>query len=136
MPGYTDFQVPVKQMEFALQKIDSQGKTLLNIEVGGVIVEHLRPIGATLWFEYHCNESHSSSDAEVWYHSHQQAKVLSFAGCDPAFFATFIERGENGHVLLYRVRFVDGLEWDVFEDELLDSPEEFCRTDPPLKPCK
>lgn len=90
--------------------------------------------GKEFWFEYHCFESCSSADAEVWYHSHQKVKVLFVStwgnGDTPQ------ERGENGEPRVYRVKFEDGLEWDVFEDELMDSPEEFYRPDPPKKPIK
>jgi hypothetical protein len=41
---------------------------------------------------------------------------------------------DNGMVLVYQVRFDDGLEWSVFEDELLTSPDEFERADPPRQP--
>jgi hypothetical protein len=82
-------------------------------------------IGNTYWFEYHCFESPVSSDAEVWYHSHQQIKVL--------------KRGEDDHdefpdePKLYTVQFDDGLVCDVFEDELMESKDRFYRPDPPSK---
>ncbi|RDJ35722.1 MAG: hypothetical protein DWQ19_12965 [Crenarchaeota archaeon] len=47
---------------------------------------------------------------------------------------TLNARCELGCVMTYRVRFEDGLEWDVFEDELLDSPEGFCRPAPGQRP--
>lgn len=103
----------------------------VSVEIDGVKIEHLRPVGSRQWFEYHCNESHDSGDAQVWYRSHQQCEVLRIADCDPVFFTGFRERADAGHQLLYRVRFDDGLEWDVFEDELVDSPADFCRPDPP-----
>lgn len=94
-------------------------------------IKDLRIPGTFLWFEYHCNESYDSPDAEIWYRSHQQVLVLGFANCDPPSFTTVNERAYAGMLLLYRVRFNDGLEWDVFEDELLNSPEEFVRPNPP-----
>lgn len=97
----------------------------------GVRITNLKPIGSKYWFEYHCNESHQSSDAPAWYRSHQRVVVLGLAKCDGPAFTTFKERGEAGHQLLYRVRFPDGLEWDVFEDELLDNRKSFCRPNPP-----
>lgn len=92
---------------------------------------------AVLWFEYHCNESHDSPDAPVWYRSHQQVTVLALNAYDdtPALLdelPTLVERGEAGEVLTYRVRFADGLEWDVFEDELDTTKENWCRPDPPV----
>jgi hypothetical protein len=44
------------------------------------------------------------------------------------------ERGPEGWPVAYRVEFPDGLEWDVFEDELLTGPEHFTRPDPPKEP--
>ncbi len=32
----------------------------------------LRNVGDVVWFEYHCWESPESSDAEIWYRSHQK----------------------------------------------------------------
>ena len=91
----------------------------------------------TVWFEYHCWEDHRSADAPIWYRSHQQVLNLGHVGPeghDPCLadeIPTRQERAYEGCPCLYRVRFEDGLEWDVFEDELLDSPEEFTRPDPP-----
>lgn len=82
-------------------------------------------VGKEFWFEYHCNESPASPDAPAWYHSHQKVLVL--------------RRGNDEHdkfpeePKIYTVRFNDGLEWDVFDDELLNSPQEFYRPDPPKK---
>ena len=85
-----------------------------------------------LWFEYHCWESPQSGDAEAWYHSHQQVTVLGLSTCEKPL-PTFAERAAAGMQLVYRVRFQDGLEWDVFEDELLRSPSDFQRPDPPKR---
>ena len=82
-------------------------------------------IGKEFWFEYHCWESHESCDAQLWNHSHQKVKVL--------------ERGDDEHdeypgePKIYKVRFEDGWEYDVFEDELMDSPKKFYRPDPQPK---
>lgn len=85
--------------------------------------------GKTMWFEYHCLESHDSSDAHLWYRSHQQVEVLAIehagTGYNPK------ERSESGDPRVYRIRFRDGLVADVFEDELMDSPKRFFRPDPP-----
>lgn len=88
--------------------------------------------GDTAWFEYHCYEGHDSADAEIWYRSHQQVTVLKIVengGAD-----TPEERAYVGHPALYKVRFKDGLEWDVFEDELMLSQKYFQRPHPPAKP--
>lgn len=97
------------------------------------------PSGMELWFEYHCNESPSSADAEAWYHSHQKVTVIE---CETPELAsdrdadTFEKRSNNAEGLMYKVRFRDGLVWTVFEDELLESPNEFEREDPPKKPIR
>ena len=91
-------------------------------------------IGQRFWFEYHCWEDPRSSDAEIWYRSHQQVTVIGEADHDGDKTHTFEERCEDGCQCVYRVRFDDGLEWDLFEDELLDSPKQFERPDPPPKP--
>lgn len=94
--------------------------------------ENERRVGDRLWFEYHCNESLESPDAPAWLRSHQQVTVLRMCSCDGVGVISEEERYENGMLLLYRVKFDDGLEWDVFEDELLDSQGEFQRPAPPV----
>jgi len=121
-----EIKVPVDKLEAEVKK-QPTGPPFANVSVDGVEVQHLARIGRRYWFEYHCNESHDSGDAEVWYHSHQQCVVLGFSECDPASYTTFEERMDGGMVLVYRVRFDDGLEWEVFEDELSDSRKHFCR---------
>jgi len=64
--------------------------------------------GPQVLFEYHCWESKDSADAELWRHTHQAVDVLY--------------QLDNPDQVMYRVRFGDGLEYDVFEDELMDSP--------------
>lgn len=86
------------------------------------------------WFEYHCYEGHDSSDAEAWYRSHQRVTVLGEADHDGWKGSTAAERAEACTPIVYRVRFQDGLEWDVFEDELLTDSKGFYRPDPPQKP--
>ena len=94
---------------------------------------HVR-IGRYYWFEYHCEESHQSADAKLWYHSHQRCKVLS--RIEPGGGRDEVERGEAGHCAIYRVRFQDAQEFDACEDELLDSPTDYCRPHPPAPPIK
>ena len=65
------------------------------------------------WFEYHCYEGEDSCDAELWHHTHQRVEVLS--------------RFVDIECLTYRVRFADGFEYDVFADELVNSPDKFYR---------
>lgn len=92
-----------------------------------------RPVvGQTVWFEYHCKESEDSADAEIWHHSHQKACV--FARGHQGYGKTYKERADNGEVNMYRVRFADGFECTVFEDELCESRKDFCRPDPPERP--
>jgi hypothetical protein len=87
--------------------------------------------GQTALFEYHCNESHDSAHAEVWYRSHQPVTVLKMT--EPGMGETYIERGENGSPRCYRVRWADGYRFEVFEDELTDSAEDWHRPDPPAR---
>lgn len=98
-----------------------------------VDVDKVYAPGDTAWFEYHCYEGHDSADAEIWYRSHQRVTILSLV--DPEGFLeampTFVERANEGCPILYRVQFADGLEWDVFEDEVSDGTEHWCRPDPP-----
>ena len=124
-------EIPLSKLEKALR--GDFDESLVEVEVDGITVKHLRPMGKRYWFEYHCNESDDSSDAIVWRHSHQQCTLISFDDGEPCFYPTIIERGEAGMVLVYRVRFDDGLEWTVFEDELVDSPDDFYRPDPPTE---
>lgn len=76
--------------------------------------------GETAYFEYHCCQSHDSADAEIWYRSQQPVQVLSIV--DPGGGRTMMKRIEYNIPRMYRVRFADGLEWTVFEDELLTAP--------------
>lgn len=66
-------------------------------------------------FEYHCYEGEDSNDAELWHHTHQSVTVLNVI--------------EEADELMYHVRFDDGFEADVFDDELVDSPEKYYRPD-------
>ncbi len=59
--------------------------------------------GTRRWFEYHCYESDASADAVLWKRTHSRVTVL---------------RAILDDNLLYRVRFADGFEGDVFADEL------------------
>lgn len=87
-------------------------------------------LGSRLFFEYHCNESHQSPDAVVWYRSHQTVTVLECVNTEYADLP-FTERCDSGHCLVYKIHFDDGFEWCAFEDELLNSEKEYCRPDPP-----
>lgn len=99
-----------------------------------VNIDGYRELGKTYFFEYHCTEDHGSSDAEIWYRSHQLVTVLCCVNAEDYGHLTEDERYENGEPLVYSVRFMDGLEWDVFEDELMESEEDYYRHDPPSKP--
>src|SRR6185437_16357880 len=84
-------------------------------------------------YEYHCYEAHDSSDAELWYRSHQQVHVLG-RGEDEDLDAPLHERLEEGMPRVYQGRFGDGHEGDATEDELLTHPRHFTRPDPPARP--
>lgn len=134
-----EVSIPLPRLAAEIQKLPN-GPPFVEVVIDGHRIEDLARIGSRFWFEYHCWESHESGDAEVWYRSHQQCTVLGFcdpdSGADaaPCAYETFEERADAGEVLTYRVRFDDGLEWTVFEDELLTSKDDFCRDDPPPKP--
>ena len=72
------------------------------------------------WFEYHCYEGEDSSDAELWRHTHQRVVVLRKI-------TEGVEEREVGK--MYRVKFVDGFQYDVCDDELLKAPANFERPD-------
>jgi len=88
-------------------------------------------VGKEFWFEYHCFESPKSCDAELWYRTHNKVLVLSIVelGC----LETKLERLLEGCPRVYRVVFEDGFEYVVFEDELMESKEEFERPDAPKR---
>jgi hypothetical protein len=88
-------------------------------------------VGKEFWFEYHCFESPKSCDAELWYRTHNKVLVLSIVelGCGE----TKLERLLEGCPRVYRVVFEDGFEYDVFEDELMESKEKFERPDVPKR---
>ena len=87
-------------------------------------------VGKEFWFEYHCFESDKSCDAEIWYRSHQKVKVVDVAhwSLDDKQF-----RYEDGQFRVYLVEWKDGFRYDVFEDELMESKDEFERPDPPKR---
>jgi len=75
----------------------------------------------TIWFEYHCYEGEDSCDAELWHHTHQQVIILHLLAQS---------KGDIvNHGKMYSVRFDDGFEYDVFEEELVASPKDFYRPD-------
>lgn len=90
-------------------------------------------VGERAWFEYHCWESPRSQDAPAWYHSHQQVTVLAVDENDSAGM-TRAERDDAAMPFTYTVRFDDGLEWAVFEDELTADRADWYRPDPPTDP--
>ena len=90
-----------------------------------------RSPGDVCWFEYHCNESPNSADAELWYRSHQKVKILKLDA--KGYGKTKQERGDNGHPAVYKIQFGDGFKGGAFEDKLVDSTSEFYRPDPPKR---
>ena len=87
-------------------------------------------VGKTFWFEYHCYESPESCDAEIWYRSHQKVKVI---GVSEWSYDDKEWRQEDGNPRVYLVEWSDGYQYDVFEDELMESPDEFYRPSPPKR---
>jgi len=94
-------------------------------------IDAYREPGSELFFEYHCWESHDSQDAQLWYRSHQRVTVLECVNADWFGGMSFFARCEAATPLVYRIRFADGFENEAFEDELLDSEEEYQRPAPP-----
>lgn len=87
--------------------------------------------GDVAFFEYHCNESHDSAHAAWWYRSHQTVTVLGESDHDGEDGSTWMERAEDGTPKCYEVRWADGFEGAVFEDELLTSTAGWERPCPP-----
>jgi hypothetical protein len=87
-------------------------------------------VGRIFWFEYHCYESPESCDSEIWYRSHQKVKVI---GVSEWSFDDYEDRMNDGQPRVYLVEWKDGFQYDVFEDELLESPNEFYRPNPPKR---
>jgi hypothetical protein len=82
-------------------------------------------------YEYRSAESEDSPDAQLWHRTHQLVSVLSGPHAEPGvdYAPTAMQRTEAGLPYTYRVEFPDGLEYDVFEDELLVSERYFTRPD-------
>lgn len=69
-------------------------------------------------FEYHCWEDERSNDAKLWHHTHQTVKVTM--------------RTQHGHIdsptpTMYHIRFADGFEAEVWDDELVGSATDYQR---------
>lgn len=95
--------------------------------------------GTRAWFEYHCFESDESSDADLWHRSHQGVTVVRHDptdhDCVRAEAPTMAIRGtEYAMPCMYIIRFIDGHEAGVFEDELMTDRADFFRPDPPPRP--
>ena len=92
------------------------------------------PDGSVRWFEYHCWEDPRSDDADLWYRSHQQVRVVQRVNTDRTYAPTPEERAHEGDSLSYLVEFLsDGYQDTIGEDELLLSRDEFERPDPPKR---
>ena len=121
------FMSKEKQMKYLSKLIETTIHKYLNETYKSVDDK----VGKYFWFEYHCLESPNSCDAELWYRSHSKIKILgiSYMGNGD----TAKERGEIGEPRVYRALFEDGFEYDVWEDEVMDSPDDFYRPTPPKK---
>jgi hypothetical protein len=84
-------------------------------------------IGQTLWFEYRFFDSLKSYNPELWFRSHQQVKVVSIE--EPGLGKTMADRIENRALRSYKVKFDDGYEHQVSEEELLYSKKDFYTRD-------
>ena len=74
----------------------------------------MRLAGGRRWFVYHCYEGDDSADAELRDHTQQLVTVLR------KLTAPKVDEFDVGR--MYRVRFHDGFEYDVFNDELVETP--------------
>lgn len=124
--GYAWAKKIVKQMEAA----DENGKVKSSTEKWPFYKEQWNP-GETAYFEYQCFESEESCDAELWYHSHQPVTVIREEEEHDGHGLTLDERIEAAQLKVYRVRFKDGFEYTVLEDELFTDPKHWEREDPP-----
>lgn len=89
--------------------------------------------GKVYWFEYRCWESDQSADADLWYHSHQEVKVLKME--EPGHGQDEDDRALNSCPAAFKIKFLsDGFTHTGMEDELLESQEEYINQDPPLPP--
>jgi len=70
-------------------------------------------------FEYHCYEGEDSADAELWHRTHQPVTIL----------ARLNKGSKYLEERMYRVRFADGFEHDVFDDELVATTADYYRPD-------
>jgi len=59
-------------------------------------------------FHYECFKSDESCDAKLWHHTNQLVTVVKKL--------SDIDEGDVGY--MYKVKFKDGLQYDVFEHEL------------------
>ena len=92
--------------------------------------KHDDKVGKEFWFEYHCYESPDSCDSELWYRSHQKVKVI---GVGEWSHDDLQDRIEDAAPRVYKIKFKDGFEGAAFEDEIVDSPDEFYRPEPPKR---
>lgn len=88
--------------------------------------------GETAYFEYHCEMSHTSGDAQLWYRTHQPVTVIEMSEAGHG--ETRIERRDLAAPRSYRVVFQDGFVAGAMEDELLTHPKYWERRfNPPPK---
>ena len=62
------------------------------------------------FFTYKCLESEESCDVKLWHHSKQCVEIIRKLSKNE------VDESEVG--FMYKVKFDDGLKYDVFEDEL------------------
>lgn len=93
------------------------------------------PCGTQCLFEYHCEESDDSPDAELWYRSHSRVVVQRCVNPE------YLEAAETmnarleecGMPLAYEVLFADGFLGCAMEDELLLTEADYERPNPPRR---
>lgn len=78
--------------------------------------------GDHAFFEYHCHQGHDSSDAQLWYRSHQPVTVIREVDSDGDW-GNQNARADAGTPRGYEVQFEDGETGHVMEDELTVDPK-------------
>jgi hypothetical protein len=86
--------------------------------------------GEVAFFEYHCLESEDSQDVDLWVRSHTKVTILELQ-VNSSEGMLLAEREEAAMPFTYQVRFFDGTEGGVWEDELSESADDWYRPDPP-----
>ena len=115
-----------KEMREQINKIKNFGQFLNESKFGDnrLIRNYDTDIifGNDYFYEYHCLESHDSSDAELWYRSHNKIKIIGYSKNQGLM--------EDEPTTL-DIQFEDGYIGSAWEDEILSSEDKYTRPDSP-----